>query len=71
MKKFIRKPIKEYNIIDMGILTIGALATIPVGFFIFCKGFELLEIMDNNKTVKLSELEEDEPIMTEYEEETE
>ena len=30
MKKFIRKPIKEYNIIDMGILTIGALATIPV-----------------------------------------
>lgn len=71
MKNFIKKPVKEYNIIDMGILTIGAIATIPVGFFIFCKGFDILERLDeSHKHVKLSELEnDDEPLMTEYDEE--
>ena len=69
MKNFIKKPLKDYNIIDMGILTIGALATIPVGFFVFCKGFDILEKFDE-KHIKLSELEDDpEPIITEDDEE--
>lgn len=68
MKNFIKKPLKDWNIIDMGIASVGALALIPVGFFIFCKGFDLMEKFDNKKVVKLSELESDnepifEPIM--------
>lgn len=66
MKNFIKKPIKEYNIIDMGILTIGALATIPVGFFIFCKGFDILESI-TNKTTEY----DDEPLEPEIVPETE
>ena len=68
--KLLKKPLKDWNIIDMGIASVGALALVPVGFFIFCKGFDIMEKLDNKKTVKLSELEEDnEPILEPYEDE--
>jgi hypothetical protein len=72
MKNFIKKPLKDWNLIDMGIASIGAIALIPVGFFVFCKGFDMMEKFDKKKTVKLSELEKDnEPIFEPYEEEDE
>lgn len=72
MKNLLKKPLKDWNLIDMGIASIGALALMPVGFFIFCKGFDTLEKLDEKKHIKLSELENDpEPIITENEEETE
>lgn len=37
MKKFIKKPLKDWNLIDMGIATVGAIALIPVGFFSHCR----------------------------------
>lgn len=72
MKNFIKKPLKDWNLIDMGIATVGAIALIPVGFFVFCKSFDPLEKLDKKKTVKLSELEKDnEPIFEPYDEEDE
>ncbi len=72
MKNFIKKPLKSWTIIDMGIATVGAMVLTPVAFFIFCKSFELMEKFDNKKTVKLSELESDnEPIFEPYDKEDE
>ena len=72
MKNFIKKPLKDWNLIDMGIAGIAAIASVPIGFYVFCKGFDLMEKLDKKKTVKLSELEKDnEPIFEPYEEEDE
>lgn len=56
--KFLKKPLKDWNILDMTGGIIVMIGLIPVGFWTFCKGFEMLEKLDNKK--ETDDTEEDE-----------
>ena len=54
----LKKPLKDWDVLDLGGVSLLMLGLIPVGFWTFCKGFEMLEKLDNKK--KTDDTEEDE-----------
>ena len=44
-----KKPLKDWNMLDLGGVSLMMLGLVPVGFLTFCKGFEMLETLDNKK----------------------
>ena len=56
--KILKKPLKEWNILDLGVVSLMMIGLVPVGFWTFCKSFTILEKLDNKK--KNDNAEEDE-----------
>ena len=54
----LKKPLKDWNVLDLGGVSLMMIGLVPVGFWSFCKGFEMLEKLDNKK--KTDDTEEDE-----------
>ncbi len=54
----LKKPLKDWNVLDLGGVSLMMLGLVPVGFWTFCKSFEMLEKLDNKK--KTDDTEEDE-----------
>ena len=48
--KILKKPLKDWNILDLGIVSLMMLGLVPVGFWTFCKSFEIMNKLDNKKT---------------------
>lgn len=45
----LKKPLKDWNVLDLGGVSLMMLGLVPVGCWVFCKGFEMLEKLDNKK----------------------
>lgn len=56
--KILKKPLKDWNVLDLGVVSLMMIGLVPVGFWTFCKGFDLLEKLDNKK--KTDDTTEDE-----------
>jgi hypothetical protein len=54
----LKKPLKDWNVLDLGGVSLMMLGLVPVGFWVFCKGFDIIEKLDNKK--ENDDTEEDE-----------
>lgn len=55
MKNIFTKPLKDWNIVDMGIASIGAIALIPVVFWLTMKSFGFIDKIENRQKIEKTE----------------
>lgn len=54
MKNMLTKPIKDWNVIDLTVAGLGAMALIPVGFWITMKSFGFIDKIENRQTEEVT-----------------
>lgn len=53
-----KKPLKDWAVLDLGVVSLMMLGLVPVECWVICKGFDIMEKLDNKK--KNDDTEEDE-----------
>lgn len=55
MKNMLTKPIKDWNVIDLTVAGLGAIALIPVGFWVTMKSFGFIDKIENKQKIEKTE----------------